>query len=158
MRPHQIFAAMQPDHSEQFFGRLAAESPAMFNQAVHAAAVGMKARPQYLLKQPLSKRAAAVRRTLARVSAAALAEEILAIYFLECRQDMLGEWLDLMGLEHEKGILSEDAPSEPNSDDLTKNVASFRTQDDDADRLLLLRAFAAQRAIEWPTLDGLIES
>ena len=28
-----------------------------------------------------------------------VAEEMLAVYFLECRNDLLTEWLDLLGLE-----------------------------------------------------------
>jgi hypothetical protein len=35
-------------------------------------------------------------------------------------------------------------------------VATFRKPDDAADRELLLQAFAAQSAIEWPALEALI--
>ena len=64
MRPHEIFAAMSPEHAEKFFVRLAEQSPAMFEQAVHAAASALKSRPRYLMKQPMAKRAAAVRRVM----------------------------------------------------------------------------------------------
>jgi len=39
MRPHEIFAAMTPERAEAFFGTLAQESPAMFDQAVFAAVI-----------------------------------------------------------------------------------------------------------------------
>ena len=62
MRPHEIFAAMPPEQSETFFARLAEESPLTFTQALAGAATAMNSRPQYLLKQPMAKRVATVRR------------------------------------------------------------------------------------------------
>ena len=53
--------------------------------------------------------------------------------------------------------LEADAPPEPPRDVLAKAVAAYRAKLDDADdRALLLEAFAAQSAIEWPALEELI--
>lgn len=158
MRPHEIFAAMSQEHCEAFFGRLAKESPMTFNQALAGAAEAMNSRPGYLLKQPMDKRVTAVRRSLSRVVARALAEEILAVYFLECRKELLTDWLDRLGLQHEDGILEEDQPKSPPDDRLRKEIEAFRRQDDSLDRELLLRTFSAQSAIDWPVLDALIEA
>jgi hypothetical protein len=156
MRPHEIFAAMPPEQSETFFTRLAEESPLTFTQALAGAAAAMNSRPQYLLKQPMTKRVAAVRRALSRVAAKPLAEEILAVYFLECRKELLTQWLDQVGLKHEDGVLEDSEPKSPDAEKLKKDVGAFRGQDDDPDRELLLRAFASQSAIDWPDLDALI--
>ena len=156
MRPHEIFAAMPPEQSEAFFQRLAEESPLTFTQALAGAATATNSRPQYLLKQPMAKRVAAVRRALSRVAAKPLAEEILAVYFLECRKELLTQWLDQLGLEHEDGVLKDSEPESPDAEKLKKDVGTFRGQDDDPDRELLLRAFASQSAIDWPDLDALI--
>ena len=48
------------------------------------------------------------------------------------------------------------AITQPDPSDLAKHVASRREKDDDPDRLLVLRAFAAQSAIDWPALDEMI--
>lgn len=157
MRPHEIFAAMSPERAEAVLGRLSEQSPAMFAEAVQAAATALKSRPQYLMKQPFAKRAAAVRRTLARVAASAVAEEILAVYFLECRKEILIEWLELIGLEHEEGMLKENRPESPPEAELSKHVETFRSKEDEPDRELLLQAFAAQGSIDWPALQALIQ-
>ena len=160
MRSYQVFAAMSPEEAIRVMRGLSKGSPAMFKQAVDAAAVAIKARPVYLRRQPFEKRAQAVRRALARVAANPVADEILAVYFLECRKELLLEWLDLVGLEHEDGSLKEDEPAPPASETLEKAVEALRGGGDDdeakADRELLLRAFAAQGAIDWPELDALI--
>jgi hypothetical protein len=158
MRAYQIFAAMSPERCEEVFTKIAKHSPATFTQAVYASAAAMKARPQFLAKQPFPKRAAAVRRALARVASNGVAEEMLAVYFLECENKVLVEWLDGLGIAHEEGTLKEDAPPQPEEAKLRDAIASFRGDDSDPDRLLLLQAFAAQSAIDWPILDEILDS
>jgi hypothetical protein len=53
-------------------------------------------------------------------------------------------------------VLQADTLPQPDPADLAKQVNSLREKDDDPDRLLLLRAFAAQSAVEWPALEELI--
>ena len=154
MRSYQVFASMTPEHATAMMRRLAEKVPPMFDQAVAAASAALKARPVYLKRQPFEKRADAVRRTLARVPANDVASEILAVYFLECRKELLVGWLDLLGLEHEDGTLSEDEPAPPDGAKLGEAIERFRAADDDIDRELLLRAFAAQDAIDWPDLEA----
>jgi hypothetical protein len=156
MRSFQVFAAMSPEEAERMMKVLSKEAPAMFRQAVDAAAVSIKARPVYLRRQPFEKRAAAVRRSLARVLANPVADEVLAVYFLECRKELLLEWLDLTGLKHDEGTLEEESPDQPAEADLAAAVEKYRAAGDDPDRELLLRAFAAQNAVEWPALDALL--
>ena len=157
MRPNQIFAAMSQEKCGQIMEKISQQSPEAVKQTVAAAALALKFRPQFLLKQPLAMRVSSVRRALSRTSANALAEELLAVYFLKCRLDLLTEWLDLVGLEHEEGMLKADVAQSPPEPELREKVARFRAVDGDEDRELLLEAFAAQTAIEWPVLDALIE-
>ena len=154
MRSYQVFAAMSPERATALLESLASQVPGIYAQAVGAAAVAMKARPVYLLRQPMEKRAAAVRRALARVTADPVAGEVLAVYFLECRKPLLIEWLDLVGVAHDEGTLEQDAPPQPERKALDAAVGSFLGADDDPDRRLLLEAFAAQPAIDWPALDA----
>jgi hypothetical protein len=110
------------------------------------------------LKQPAAKRADMIRRVLGRVRSNDMAEEVLATYFIDARKELLVEWLDLLGLEHEEGILSTDTPAAPDDEKIAASVTTFRSAEDDSgeDRELLLKAFAAQRAINWPALEDRI--
>ena len=156
MRAYQVFAAMSPDRAVEVLRTLAEQSPAMFSQALVAAAGALNLRPVYVQRQPFENRAKTVRRAMARVGANAVAEEILATYFLECRSELLVEWLDSIGLEHEEGTLKDEAPGQPTQQQLERAVRKFR--DGSPDRELLLRAFASQSAVEWPALDALLGS
>ena len=158
MRSYQIFAAMSPDRAVAVMSGLSENAPQMFKQALLAASASMNARPTYLQRQPFEKQVGAVRRALSRVAANGVAEEILAVYFLECRKALLLEWLDLLGIKHEDGILEADSPVAPGKAELEKARNTFCGVDDDGDRSLLLNAFAAQSAIDWPDLEALLDS
>ena len=158
MKPNQIFAAMDANRCEQILESISKESLETYKQVVASAAIALKFRPQYLMKQPAPKRAASVRRALARIDSGGLAEELLALYFLKCRLELLTEWLDLVGLEHEEGMLKDEVAESPAAAEVEKHVATFRSKDEDPDRELLLQTFSAQAAIEWPALDALVEA
>lgn len=147
---------MTSDECEAVFAKIKETAPTIFVQSVHAAAAALKTRPAFLMKQPFAKQAAGVRRALSRVAANPIADETLAMYFLEVRKELLIEWLDQIGIDHDEGALTQDSPEEPSPAKVTEAVEKFRGADDDADRELLLRAFSAQASIEWPTLDELI--
>ncbi|MCR9095567.1 MAG: hypothetical protein NXI30_15200 [bacterium] len=156
MRPHQIIGAMSPEEFAKIMGAIEAESPEAIQSTTIAAAQVLKFRPKFLLKQPPAKRLGSVKGALSRVTAASLAEELLAVYFLKCRLELLTEWLDLMGLEHEDGILTQEEIPTPEADALKANVDTFLGGDDPDERKLLLEVFNAQTAIEWPALGELL--
>ena len=153
MRAYQVFAAMSPEMAEQLLRTLSQAAPGAAAQALAAASAVMKARPAYLARQPVEKQAAAVRRCMARVASNPLAEEILAVYFLECRKELLIEWLDSAGVNHEDGTLADEAPAQPEAAALEQAIERFRSGDGPEERELLLRAFAAQSAVDWPDLE-----
>ena len=155
MRSYQVFAAMSSERAQALMKVLADEKPSLFAEALAAACAALKARPVYLMRQPFERRADAIRRALSRVAASDVAEELLAIYFLEFKKELLVEWLDALGIEHEDGTLAEDEPASPPKAKLVKAAKAFRKKDD-ADRELLLAAFAAQSAIDWPDLEALV--
>lgn len=152
---------MSPERGRAVLGTIGEQAPGALAQALGTTCTAMRVRPVFLTKLPLGKRLDLVRKTLARVAADGLAEELLAVYFLHCRKALLVEWLDALGIEHEDGVLKSDRPAPPDDAKLEAAIARFRQTSDDgtrADRDLLLRAFAAQSAIDWPSLDRLLDA
>jgi hypothetical protein len=156
MRSNEIFSAMTPEAALAFLEEVHAEAPKVEEIALSAAAGAFRLRPVFLRRQPRKRQAEWMRQALARASFAAVAEELLAEYFLEYHGELLGELLDALGLEHEKGVLKGDTPACPEKSALQAAVAKFRSGPDSPRRELLLRAFAAQTAIDWPDLEALL--
>jgi hypothetical protein len=125
--------------------------------ALAAAAEAFRLRPEFLRRQPREKRAEWVRRALSRPRSSAMAEEVLAEFFLSSGKDLLVELLDALGLEHDEGTLKVENPPCPPRDRLAAAVERFRKGEPAPRRELLLRAFAAQSAIDWPALEQLLE-
>jgi hypothetical protein len=160
MRPHQLFATMAPDQARALLDALKEKAPIAWAQALGVTAGALKARPVFLQRQPADRRAEMVRKALGRVVSDPVAEEMLAVYFLECRNELLVEWLNAIGLVHEKGTLTGDEkPAEPSAEKLEAALAAYRAKaadEDRADRELLLKAFVAQSSIDWPALEKLL--
>ena len=99
MRAFQIFASMPHEQSATLLEKISESSPIHFQQGLATACGALKIRPVYIKKQPFAKQASSVRRALSLVASNTMAEEILAIYFLECRKELLVEWLEALGLD-----------------------------------------------------------
>ena len=158
MRSNEIFSRMTPEAALAFLNEIHETAPAVEEIALSAAAGAFRLRPVFLRRQPRKRQAEWMRQALSRTAMAAVAEEVLAEYFLEYHADLLGEWLDALGLEHEKGVLASQAPECPKPAKLAKLVEEFRKGKDSERRELLMRAFAAQTAIDWPDLEALLAS
>jgi hypothetical protein len=156
MRSNEIFSRMSPDEALAFLDEIHREAPRVEEIALSAAAGAFRLRPVFLRKQPRKRQSEWMRQALARNAFAGVAEEVLAEYFLEYHSELLGELLDAFGLEHEKGVLKTHAPECPDETKLAAAVTKFRAGENAARRELLLRAFAAQSAIEWPALEKLL--
>jgi hypothetical protein len=158
MRSNEIFSRMSPESALAFLEEVHREAPKVEEIALSAAAGAFRLRPLFLRKQPRKRQSEWMRQALARTAFAAVAEEVLAEYFLEYHNGLLGELLDGLGLEHEKGVLKgEGAPVCPDKAKLEEAVATFRKGDQRERREMLLRAFAAQSAVSWPELEVLLE-
>lgn len=157
MRSNQIFSRMSKEQAAAFLDDLKQEARPVANLALNAACQAFKLRPEFLRRQPKAKQAEWMRRALGRNVAAALAEELLATYFLEHQLPLLTELLDSLGVPHEEGQLETPEPECPPEDKLREVVESFRKGEHPRRRELLLRAFAAQSGVSWPPLETLLE-
>ena len=156
MRCFEVFAAMPREQAREVLREIREKAPAAFQQGLMLACGAMKLRPVYLRGLPFEKQADAVRGALARVVSNAIAEELLAVYFLECHRPLLVAWLDAVGLSHKDGVLEDERPPQPDEAKLGEAVRGFLGGEDPERRRLLLRAFCAQEPIEWPGLDALL--
>jgi len=156
MRCFEVFAAMPQEQARQVLREIREKAPAGFQQALMLACGVMRSRPVYMRGLPFEKQADAVRRALARVASNNVAEEMLAIYFLECRRPLLVEWLDAVGLAHEEGVLKDERPAQPDAAKLDEAASTFLAGEEPEIRRLLLLSFSSQQPIDWPALDALL--
>jgi hypothetical protein len=151
-----VFRTLSPEESEALFKEMRDELRPVYKQAERVAADTLRVRPVFLGKQPFPKRAKMMCKALSLKVNAEAAAELLAMFFIERYPEDLAELLDAFGLEHEEGVLKDPAPKQPAKTKIKKAVTAFPKGEKSLMRGLLLRAFAAQSAIDWPALDELV--
>jgi hypothetical protein len=78
-------------------------------------------------------------------------------YHLSERTDMLSQFLDELGIEHEDGLIEDDPGAEgPDREALETAVASLRESFDEADVELYLKTLTASDATAWGDLAPLV--
>jgi len=156
MRSNEIFSRMTTEEAARFLELMKQDARPVAAMALNAAAHAFKLRPEFLRKQPRARQAEWMRKSLGRTMAAAVSEELLATYFLDYQQPLLIELLDALGVPHEEGQLESAEPECPPTEKLAETIESFRKGEGQQRRELLLWAFAAQSAIDWPAFEELL--
>lgn len=153
---NDVFRTLTEEETQALVGEMRNELRPLYKELERAAAGTLKLRPVFLGKQPFPKRCEMMRKAMALKVNAEEAGEVLAAFFMERYKDDVVALLDALGVEHEEGALKDTAPAQPAKKKLTKAVEDFRQGDKALMRGILLRAFAAQSAIDWPDLDAMV--
>lgn len=151
-----VFRTMTSEECNKFFQVMRDDLRPLYRQAEVVAAAALRVRPVFLGKQPFPKRCEMMRKALSLRINADATSELLATFFMEKYAKDLGELLDSFKIEHDEGALKGPSPTEPDEKTIQSVSEKFRGGPDATMRGLLLKAFAAQAAIEWPKLDRLV--
>jgi hypothetical protein len=155
-RSIDVFRSLSDEEAQALFGEMRDEIRPLYKQAEMVAANTLRLRPVFLGKQPFPKRCGMMRKALSLKHNEEAAAELLAMFFMERYAEDVAALLDLLGVKHDEGVLQENAPKEPTKKKLTDAVAKFTAEGNAAMRGILVRAFAAQSAIDWPKLDSMV--
>ncbi len=150
------FRAMTAEECRALLEEMRRELRPLYKRIEREAAETLRLRPIYLGRQPFPKRSEMIRRAMSLRTNEESAAEILAVFFMERYGDEVAELLDALGVEHEEGALREMSPAQPDEKKLREVVQRFRAGKDPVMRGVLLKAFAAQSAIDWPALEALV--
>lgn len=151
-----VFRSLRDEEAQALFEDMRKEVRPLYKQIEGVAADTLRLRPVFLGKQPFPKRCAMIRKAMSLKVNVDSAAEFLAMYFMERFPEDVAALLDLLGVEHEEGVLKETDPEQPADDVLKKAVEEFPKEGNAVMRSILLRAFAGQGAIDWPGLDALV--
>lgn len=111
-------------------------------------------RPAYLDKRSRTQRAALMAQGGLPEDTAL---QVLMSYHLVRRSELLSKFLDELGVEHEDGLISDDAAlEEPDEETLRAAVEALREDFDEADVELYLKTLTASDAVSWAGLAPMI--
>ncbi|MFN8180203.1 MAG: hypothetical protein U0167_19910 [bacterium] len=155
-QPIDVFRTITADEMHALLADMRDNLRPLYKQVESVTAATLRVRPVFLGKQPFDKRCDMIKKALSLKMNADAVAEILPAFFLERYPKDVAQLLDALELPHEDGVLKGDAPKEPTKAKLKKVVEAFRKGENPVMRELLLKTFAAQGAIDWPTLDEMV--
>lgn len=151
-RPSRLWKKMAPER------RLAAaelfwsdeQSTEQQIEAVGALASHMKFRPKSVISLPIEKKAKYLA-TLPNV-ADTVAARALVNYHLDRHRPMMGAFLDLLGIAHENGLISEENATKPDADTLKTAAADLASNYPKDDVMLYFSTLVSQDPDMWGPL------
>jgi len=83
-----------------------------------------------------------------------VATRALISYHFQVKRDLMGAFLDALGIAHENGMISDESVAPPSRDRLVAAIARLRESFEAADVDLYLRTLATLDGDTWVELDG----
>jgi len=126
------------------------------SEAIVAIARKMNFRPRSVQSMPADRLA----RGLARLNdvSDSIATRALIAFHFEARRELMGAFLDALGIEHDQGTITDDeGVAAPEREPLAAAIETIRGTFSEADVALYLRTLVALDADTWGNLGGLIE-
>jgi hypothetical protein len=125
-------------------------------EAVSAIAMHMKFRVKSVLNLAPEKRTRYLA-TLPSISDS-IAARALVSYHLERQREMMGAFLDSLGITHEEGLINDEQVSKPDAEKLRTAAAELRTKFAPDDVSLYLATLVSQDPETWGALAELAEA
>lgn len=123
-------------------------------EAVMAIAQRLKFRAKSVQALPVERRA----KHLAQLSdvSEAIATRALISYHFAAKRDLMGAFLDALGIEHEDGLIKAEEVEPPSADRLRAAVETMRASFPEEDVELYLRTLAALDGDTWAHVDEVL--
>ena len=154
---YQLFQRVDPDTTDEILRYMRAEEREVYKTALATLASARKLRPAFVQKRPLDKQLAWIAQSLKLKTGDSVAEQLLQVWLLKAKKEMLVGFLDEAGIEHDGEGSVDDLPDEFEEGKLESAVEKILA-DNPADAVkLYLYLFQTQRPGGWDQLTKLLE-
>jgi hypothetical protein len=157
MTAYQIFQKMPPELGLGVAGWLRDSERDVFRTAITSLAQLRKLRPVFVTRKSKPEQAAWLIEQLKLRGNEAVAENLLQIWLMKGRSDMLCTFLDAVGISHDgKGGVDGDLPATLDSDKVKSGTAALLEKFPAGEVAVYLNLFQLQQAGGWPQIDEVI--
>ena len=154
---HELFGFMSPALANDILGYIFESDKPTYKATMKAVAEARKVRPVFLERQPRIQRHAMMVTTLSRPSSEGIAAGLLRAWLVQKQNAMLVDFLDALGLPHEKGVV-DGLPKEMADDKLKAAVEVLLAKHPAETVALYLNAFNGMNEANWANLKAMLET
>jgi len=152
---HEIFSGLTPAEAHEIFETLHEANKPAYKGIVQATAARRKLRPVFLERKPRAERHQWIQGVLASPVNEELSLEVLQNWLLGPQRQMLSDFLEACGIEHQEGLI-DDIPAQPPREKVDAAVDAIAAKYSPVAVKTYLQLFQPVGAGAWPDLDALL--
>lgn len=156
LNSHELFGFMTPDMANQIMEDTFGDDKEMYKATVATIAQARKLRPIFIQRQPRPQRNKIILESLARPGMSQAADNLLRNWLLKSQTEMLQDFLDAIGIEHEEGIV-EDLPEDVSDEAVKAGIDKILEKYPRETVLVYLHAFNSMNDCTWKNLDSMLQ-
>ncbi len=157
LQPNEIVARLSPALVEQLFAFLHTKERKLYNATIETLAKQRNFRPVFIEKMPPPKRHVWMKDQMARATNASVSAHVLQIWFVGGHADLLCDFLDALGIQHDENGTIEQLPPAPDKVAVSKAVDAVLAKHDPGLVAAYLHSFQAlDDAGGWTSLEEVL--
>jgi hypothetical protein len=156
MTYHELFGFMSPDLAKRILDDTYNNEKPLYKATLAAVANAKKLRPAFYEKKARAERDLDILSMLGRPRMEEPAATILRGWLMKSQQPMLIDFLNGLGLKHDKGVV-DDFPDTLDDAKLKKSVDQLLEKYPKEIAIVYLNAFAHMNDQGWPNLNNMLE-
>ena len=152
---YELLAFISPELALRILADTATDNKEVYEATLGAVAQVQRVRPVFLKRQPKSSRHLLMLKSLVRPGFNEAASGLIRGWLLKHQLDMVKQFLDALGIEHEEGVV-EELPGSVADDKLNAAIDTLLTNRDKEIVVLYLHAFHTMNDAGWNNLEELL--
>ena len=158
MTPHEIFQSASRSLVSNILIHLQEEQKPLYRATIDALAKQRKLRGVFVERKPREERHAWMHDALSRKLNESIAAQLLQVWLVSAQSKLLCDFLDGLGIKHEKDGTVDELPPAPTKEALIPVIDELLTKHDRETVSVYLHAFLALGDTGWDTLSELLKS
>ncbi len=156
MTYHELFGFMSPELAKRILEDSHTNDKPLYKATTHAVANAKKLRPAFYERKPRAERDTDILGMLSRPRMEEAAAALLRGWLMKTQQPMLIDFLNALGLKHDKGVVEDFPPSL--ADDTLKNAVEALLGKYPREIVVVyLNAFGNMNEAGWKNLNEMLE-
>ncbi len=156
MKAYEIFQEMLPETATAVFQFLRDEQRDVYSASLASLAANRKLRPVFIQRKPAAQQVEWLVKNIKLRGSGEIAEHAIQLWLLKGNKDLLVDFLDGLGIEHDGEGAADDIPEKFNVKKLKVTVTKLLADHDPEVVRIYLHTFQMQSNQGWPELDKLI--
>lgn len=158
MKAYEIFQEVDADTAASVFQYLRDEQREVYTMSLSTLASNRKLRPVFIQRKPAPAQIEWLVKNVKLKASDEIAEHVIQLWLMKAHQDVLIQFLDGVGIEHDGEGAAEDIPDEIDERKLKATVTKLLQDHSPGVIRVYLHVFQMQRPEGWPEIAVLIES